>query len=56
MISEVVTKRFRTISQFKQEVFQIFKVPVSEQVLMYSNRQLQDKETFDELMRKHNLS
>lgn len=53
---ELTTKQFRTIAQFKEEVSQKFGVPATEQVLVYSNRQLMDGETFAELIRSSNLS
>ncbi len=55
-ILELVAKQYFTIEQFKDEICRKFKIPKNEQVLVYSNRQLHDKEKFDDLMRQYFLS
>lgn len=55
-IREVVIRRYYSIDKFKEELQRVFGVPISEQVLVYSNRELTNQETIEDLMTKYHLS
>lgn len=55
-VKEIEVRSYFTIGKFKVEIQKRFDVPVSEQVLAYSNMKLEDDCTIQKLIEKNKLS